>query len=413
VLVGDLIQAVREAVTDQPQTINMSVFSIISATAVTDANGLLNPGTYFLVMTALNQWGETIATAEKSVVLAAPNNAIDVAFNGAYGATFYRVYLGFNSGNQVAYVQFNSVFGPFRVLTSNSLWTAGTPPARNTAYLPDTDGDAVSAATMFRWINDALKLGSQVCGGLLDYGGIGSVVGSPQYIVPGLWKRITDMWYDGYPLAMDTNGNYFRRNAITASVLSSVACSTFNNQMMIEIWPQPARSAALTILANDLLVGQLTASLVNSSGFLLTNGFAKIGTEIDSYSGLQSNVLSNLQRGLSGTTPALQPAGSIVQELNLFWSGWREYSPNFQPGSSLQIVPVPVGWETNLFEYGLARMKLAEQNVGDYSKLNDSFKKQMSDWYRANKVTVGPRQIGDQTSGLETLPNLGGGWVIP
>ena len=152
---------------------------------------------------------------------------------------------------------------------------------------------------------------------------------------------------------------------------------------------------------------------MSTANFLLTNGFAKIGTEIVSYSGLVGNVLSNLQRGLGGTTPATQLAGSFVQELNLFWSGWREYSPNFKPGDSALTVPVPVGWETNLFEYGLARMKLAEQNVGDYSKLNESFKKQMSDWYRANKVTVGPRQTRDQTSGLEVLPNLRGGWVVP
>ena len=221
------------------------------------------------------------------------------------------------------------------------------------------------------------------------------------------------MWYDGYPLAMDDNGNYFRRNAITASVLSSAANSTFNNQMMIELWPQPARTSAITTLAVDLQIGQLTATLTSTANFLLTNGFVQIGSEIMSYSGLTGNVLSNLQRALSGTTQSLIPAGSFVRELNLFWSGWREYNPNFQPGASAQVVPVPLGWETNLFEYGLARMKLAEQNVGDYTKLNESFKKQMSDWYRSNKVTIGPRQIGDQTSGLEVLPNLGGGWVIP
>lgn len=410
-LVGDLIQSVREAITDQPQTLGVSALSSVTGTNL--PGGLITPGNYFLQVTAINQWGESAPSQEYPVTVGAGQNTISFSIVGVPGhiGTF-RVYLGFGAGMESAYQAYTGVFGGTQTILTLPT-SPGAPPSRSSAYLPDTDGDAVSAYTMFRWINDALKLGSLVCGGLLDYGGVGSVVGAPQYIVPGLWKKIASMWYDGYPLAMDDNGNYFRRNAITASVLSSVAIATFNNQMMFELWPQPARSAALTTLATDLLAGQLTANLTNASNFLLTNGFVKIGTEIMSYSGLQGNVLSNLQRALSGTVQALQPAGSIVQELNLFWSGWREYQPNFQPGSSAQTVPVPVGWETILFEYGLARMKLAEQNIGDYSKLNDSCKKNFSDWLRQNKVVVGPRQIGDQTSGLEVLPNLGGGWVVP
>jgi len=412
-LVGDLVQSVREAITDQPQT--MQAPTSVSGVGTTDVNGTLPPGDYFLVVTALNQWGETSPSTEAKVTLTGGQNAISLTFAGPPGHIgSFRVYSGFTaSGQENLYIPFTNTFSSPVLITGFVNAPAGTPPARNSAYLPDTDGDAVSAYTMFRWINDALKIGSQVCGGLLDYAGVPSVVGAPQYIVPGTWKKISSMWYDGYPLAMDDNGNYFRRNAITASVLSSVSISTFNNQMMFELWPQPARSAALTTLANPLIVGQLTATLVSTADFLLTNGFVLIGTEIMSYSGLAGNVLSNLQRGLGGTTQAQQDAESFVRELNLFWSGWRDYAPNFQPGSSAQTVPVPVGWETILFEYGLGRMKLAEQNVGDYSKLTEMCRKNFSDWLRANKVVVGPRQIGDQTSGLETLPNLGGGWVVP
>jgi hypothetical protein len=153
--------------------------------------------------------------------------------------------------------------------------------------------------------------------------------------------------------------------------------------------------------------------LTSVGNFLLTNGFVKIGSEIMSYSGIVGNTLTNLQRALSGTVQASVAAGQPVNELNLFWSGWRMYAPVFDPGSSMTVVPVPVGWESILFEYGLGRVKLAEQNVADYSKLNDSFKKQMSDWERTNRTVVGPRQIGEQSNGLEVVENLGGGWVIP
>jgi hypothetical protein len=412
-LVGDLIMGVREALTDLPPTLLPP--SNLILTAYNDANGFIPQGTYYGVITLLNQWGETLPSPEVQVVIGVGQNAISVSAttNTSFlGAVSGKLYLGNVAGQEFMVVATSpQINAPFSVLSLPFL--PGVPPSRNTAYLPDQDGDSVSAGTMFRWINDALKLGSVVCGGLLDYSGVGSIAGNPQYIVPGLWKKIASMWYDGYPLAMDDNGNYFRRNTITASVLSSVAISTFNNQMMFELWPQPSRTAAQTTLQAQMLIGQNFAQITDASNFLLSIGFVQIGSEIMGYNGMVGNTLQNLQRGLGGTGQSVIPAGSFVQELNLFWSGWRMYQPTFAPGNSGSVVPVPVGWESILFEYGVGRMKLAEQNVGDYSKLTESCKKNFSDWLRQNKVVVGPRQIGDQASGLEVLPNLGGGWVVP
>ena len=415
-LVGDLIQAIREAITDQPQY--MAAPASLIANAANLTGGTVPPGTYFIVVTAVNPWGETLPSPEVSVTVTAPQNAIQLTFPGPNGNNGnFKMYFGFTAGGETGWVPVSGNVAPLNVLSllaTNSVYTnGGSPPTRPTAYLPDTDGAAVGAYTMFRWLNDALKQASQVCGGLFDYSGVSSIAGQPQYITPGQWKKISTLWYDGYPVAMDDAGNYFRRNNITASILSSVATSLFTDRMMLEVWPQPARTAAQTTLASQMLIGQTTAQLTSAAGFLLGNGFVQIGTEIMSYAGISGNTLQNLQRGLSGTVQGVIPAGTNVQELNIFWQGWREYNPNFQPGSSYAVVPVPLGWETILFEYGLGRMKLAEQDVGEYSKLTESFKKQLSDWYRTNKVTTGPRQVGDQTQGLEVLPSLGGGWVIP
>lgn len=419
-LVGDLIQAVREAATDQPQVLPPPD-NTPTVTPVQALVPVFNTGTYYVVVTFTTQWGETLPCAEFSVALIGSNNSFQIGplklggfSNTISTITGVNVYVGASAGGENIQYQFpGSGAGSTVLLLSTTPTNYQAPPTRNSAYLPDTDGAAVNAATMFRWIRDALKQASQVCGGLLDYSGVGSINGQPQYIVNGEWKRMVNFWYDGYPLSADDNGNYFRRNAITASVLSSIALSTFNNQMMIEVWPQPARTAASTTLSSSLALNGTQASVTSSLGFLLTNGFCQIGTEICSYSGIGGTTLNNLQRALGGTVAGVWPAGTVVNELNLFFSGWRMYHPNYQPGSSMTVVPIPVGWETILFQYGLGRMKLAEQNVPDYSKLNETFMKQLSDWYRQNKVTVGPRQIGDQTSGLETLPNLGGGWVVP
>jgi hypothetical protein len=424
-LVGDIVMAIREAITDNPQVLPAP--HIDSVTTIV-GDGTLGAGTFFIVATFTTPWGETLPSAEQTVVIAGPNSSIQVVLSlQGFGFGGLRnlgplsganLYIGLGAGQEITKYSFpGALTGSVLTVSAAVPVSFQAPPENNSSYIPDSDGDAVSASSMFRWINDALKLASTVCGGLLDYSGIGSVSGQPQYIVPGQWKKISSLWYDGYPLDMDDAGNYFRRNAITASVLSSVALSLFTDRMMFEVWPQPSRTAAQTTLAAPFNIGDTQAVLTSVAGFLLTNGFVKIGNEICSYSGIVGNTLKNLIRALSGTVAASVNTGLPVSELNMFWQGWRMYAPTFAPGSSMQSIPVPVGWETMLPMYGLARMKLAEQNVAEYEKLKGMFVKDLSEWFRTNKVVVGPKQVpgGWQgANGLETWGSgQGGGFVIP
>jgi hypothetical protein len=414
-LVGDLIADIRESITDQPQTLPTPTAALVAA-VVASAASTLPAGTYFGTYTYRTPWGETLPGGELGGLVVGGAQGIQVTGPAIPpSASVIRVYLtlaGGASGSEQQFVE--SATLPFTISAPGA---TAVVPTRNSAYLPDTDGDAINAASLFRWINRGLELASQVCGGLLDYSGIGSTSGQPQYIVPGEWKRISSVWYDGYPLSMDDAGMYFRRNAITASVLSSIALSLFTDRMMFEVWPQPARTGAQTTLAAPLAATETQAVLTSAAGFLLTNGFVQIGNEFMSYSGITGNTLKNLVRGLSGSVIASAIAGTAVNELNLFWQGWRMYAPTFQPGDSTKVLPIPLGWGSLLFKYGLGRAKLAEQNVGDYSKLEDDFIKKLSDWYRTNKVVVGPKQVSGGwagESGLETWGGgQGGGFVIP
>lgn len=416
-LVGDLVQGIRESITDQAQTLPAP--SILSVTPVV-GDGSVGVGIFSIVVTFTTPWGETDPSTEQTGTLVAPNNTLQIVatlagFQRGYPIiTGTNIYLGGAAGTESLKYSFPGQ-GPGSVITISSAGNPSyqLPPSRNSAYLPDSDGDKINAATLFRFINDGLKLASAVCGGLLDYSGISTVSGVPGYIAPGQWKKISSLWYDGYPLGMDDAGNYFRRNTITASILASVATSLFTDRMMLEIWPQPSRTAAQTTLASPLGATDTQAVLNSAAGFILTNGFVKIGNEIMSYAGIQGTILKNLIRGLSGTVAALVASGGPVNELNMFWQGWRAYAPTFQPGDSLLTVPAPVGWETQLFKYGLGRAKLAEQGVGDFTKLEEDFMKNMRDWFNSNSVSTGPRQIGEQSDGLQVLENLGGGWVIP
>lgn len=407
-LVGELVQDIREAVTDQSQVLPATTAAV---GVVASGGSTLPVGTYACIVTQRNQFGETLNSGETTGLAVGANQGIQVTSALQPGATVIRAYLTLPGGAAGTEQQFvESSVSPFTI--SAPLSSSGVPPTRNSAYLPDTDGDAINAGTLFRWINRGLELASQVAGGLFDYGGLGTTVGVPGYIAPGEWKKISSMWYDGYPLAMDDAGNYFRRNAITASVLASIAVSLFTERMMLEVWPQPARSAAATTLAAQFNVGDTQAVLTSTAGFLLTNGFVKIGSEICSYSGIVGNTLTNLIRGLAGTVAAVVANGGAVQELNMFWQGWRMYAPNFVPGQSGLTLPVPVSWNALLFQYGLGRAKLAEQGLKDFIELDKNFKDEMLKLAPSNLVSVGPRQVGEPSNALEVWPSFGGGFVI-
>jgi hypothetical protein len=409
-LVGDIIQGIRSAITDMPGFLPAPANPTVANNA---AASTLPNGVYLGFITFRTPWGETLPNAtEFTITTTVGNPSIQItAPTLPPGASVMRVYLTLAGGSAGTEQQMlESATLPFTISTPG---TAALVPTRNTAYIPDADGDSFSAGLIYQWFNDALKICSQICGGLPDWGGVATVSGQGSYVVPGMWRTISDVWYDGYPLAMDKRGNIFRRNPVTSSVLSQVVTSLFTERMVIEVWPQAARTAASSTLANAMASTDTSATLVSTAGFLLTNGFAQIGSEIVQYSGTASNILAGLIRGLAGGAPSAYSIGATVSEINLFFGGWRMYAPAFTPGQALLTIPVPVGWETMLPIYGLARVKLAEQNVQEYSTLKKDFEETMKAWWKTNKVTTGPRQVGEESTSLEVIPNLGGGWVIP
>jgi hypothetical protein len=410
-LVGDIVQAIREAITDQPQTLSVPI--ITSMVAATTAGATLTPGTYFIQVTATNQWGETTPTAEESVTLSGGQNAIDMIVVSPPGTVNVNVYIGYlGAGTETSYLPIPAASnGVVNVTTGGTVPSA--PPTRNTAYLPDTNGDSFSAWTLFNWVNDCLTLASAICGGLIDYSGVQTQVGQPMYVINGKWESIPDVWYDGYPLMPDKSGNFFRRNSITASVLTQVATTLLTDRMMLEVWPQPARSGSSTTLSSGMTAIQTNAPATNIGGFLLTDGMIQVDSEMMAYNGQSANTFQNLIRGLGGTIAVPHNVGAPVLELNLFFHGWRSFQINYQPGQATSTVFIPDDWSPLMPIYGLARVKLAEQDVQGYQALKKDFETSLTSWFKQNMVTTGPKQIGDVGNQLEVTYNLGGGWVIP
>src|SRR5215831_4705986 len=102
-LVGELVEDIREAITDQPQTLPAPTASFAVVTAV---GSTLPTGTYLLVVTQRNPYGETLGTAESGAQVVGANQGIQVTSALLPGATAIRAYLTLPGGVSGSEIQF-------------------------------------------------------------------------------------------------------------------------------------------------------------------------------------------------------------------------------------------------------------------------------------------------------------------
>jgi hypothetical protein len=407
-LVGTAIITARQAVPDMPQTLPQAT---ASAVVVSAPGSTLPPGIYACVVSQRNAWGETLPSSEVVNLNVAPNEGIQITSALQPSAIVVRAYLtlpGGIAGSEQQFIESSS--SPFVI--STPLTNAGVPPTLNKAWLPDTDGNFISTTAMYEWLNDGLKIISNEAGGLLDYCGVQSVSGQPMYLLPNTWREMTSVWYDGYLMLGGDRGQFFRRNSVTSAVLSSVQISIANNQMVLEVYPQPARTATTTSLASSMLSTDTVANLTSASGFLLPFGFVEIDSEFMSYGGINGNQLTGLIRGLGGSAATTHNSGAPALELNIFWSGKRDMQPAYVPGNSQSTLPVPPGWEVLLFHYMAGRAKIIEHDYQILQSFMQEMRNSIKEWARTNKGIVQRRQIGDLSGPLVYGPTPAGGLII-
>lgn len=410
-LVGEVIIDARSLMTDLPQA--MQTPSIVSASAYNDPSGTIVAGTYYLVVTNQNSFGETAPSQEVPVTVGGGNNAINLIFNAAAGHnSVAKVYIGFAAGNEVGYV--TTGIGNVNILNVTTI-TAAAPPSRSSAYLPDTDGQAVSAYAIYRWLNEALTwAASKNRGGLPDFGAAGTVNGQPNYVMPGWWKKIDTAWFDGYPLGLLNKSSVFRRQPVPGFSGCLIVFQA-TDRLMVEAWPQPNRTSNQTTLSSGIGATDTTASLTSTTNQLLGFGMYQIDSEIVNYASLNGNQLTGLLRGMCGTVPVAHSIGAPATELNLMISGYRVPS-TYSVGSSVSTLYLPPGWDSALVSYMLYLFRSAEQDDRAAQRYLNEATQKLSD-LSANRIIAGPRQIQPYGSiGPEVAAGMGsvfGGVIIP
>lgn len=414
-LLGDLIMNVRSLGPDPPQVgIAPTLTSLVPA-----VGGTLTAGTYYIVLTAVNNWGETVASVEQSVVLAGPNNAITVNYSATPGLTGIRVYVGFTAGQELSYIPFSTTASGAVTLTTIGTLVAGSPPVNSSFSYPDADGGFVSAATMYRWLNDALKAASRITGGIQDACGVASVSGNRRYTIPGQWLKLNQCFYDGWELDLGNKAETFRNRNLTANISISLMVDAQSDTTRMELYWTPSRTSGTALISAPILASDVTIPIGGVSGWLLEDGYALLSdgtnSEIVTYSAQTGSALTGAIRGWAGTQPFAFAATATVTELNIELNGYR-MPYVYSVGQSGVVLGVPPGWEPFLKDYLLGTFREAEQESQEAQGLKDRAAKGLEAWVKSNKPVAGPRQMrmyGDY--GLRgTVPGgLTGPLIIP
>jgi hypothetical protein len=414
-LVGDVLMSLREQAADPP--------SALPAPSSVAAVSLGSPGSLsiWFVATQLTPWGESSASAEVVVTNVTIGSTFTVTGRCSFAATQINIYFSLTAAGQedryfsvAAPVGGQGAFNILFTLSSAGILT-GFPPARSSAWLPDTDGTALSATSLYRWINEGLDAATALTEGIRDVTGIPSVAGQAQYQVISNWRKLTSGFYDGWSITMGSKSDIFRRSNVTG-----ISGTTVLNQdsvvQQVELYPQSSRTSG-----NGALNGALSASAASipytpgSSGWVLGFGLALIGPypsdpslcELVYYSGNASNSLSPVTRGMGGTIAQAWPSGTSVMEANIYFSGIR-YPMHYSKGQSANQLQLPPAWIDALRDYLSARFKQAEQDVEGAGAVMKQFESKCQS-IRGNREVMSPRQVQvGGCTGVETVAGTGG-----
>lgn len=263
--VGDLIVRSRNTANDPCQTLGTPIAPDGAASGV----GIFT-GTVFGFITYLTQWGETTPSTEIGPITTSAQGIELADMVPPYAATSARFYWAYASGQEQQFITFTPGATATVGLTG-AVVLSGSAPYKSSAYLPDTDGDIVSAFDIYRWINAGLVKLGRLAGGILDQTGVAMPAGNAEVVIPGWWLRFTAVWHNGW-LTLPEQQNYTWLQAPVTGIPGIVTLWRNGAEQVVGAWPQPSTVPAITLLTSPMGATDNVATVQNTADFHGTDG---------------------------------------------------------------------------------------------------------------------------------------------
>lgn len=373
ILVGDPIVTMRGAGPDPCGVLPPP--SAITPTAAT--GGSLPVGTYYLKFTYLTPWGETAPSSPEQNIPIGANGKINCSVASlSPGATAIRAYFGHGTpGGQSQFVEistFGAIPGTAFNFSISAAGSASLPPSKSSAYLPDSDGNYVSAALAFRWFNLAMKKMVVQLGGIRDISGVAWPSQAAWQVLSERWTEIETIWWSGWYQWVGRQEYTWLQNPVQG--VPGYATHWANaGKDIIGLWPQPGSGPGSTTLTAPLGIGDQTLNIANA-GALQFPGLVQVDTEmmLISAPNQAGNQALGVVRGVSGSQAVAHLTGATVNQLITMFTGSR-LAPEFAPGAAYTPLALPAGWDVPVPIFMLARFREKEQKTQDAKSLDQDF----------------------------------------
>ena len=254
-----------------------------------------------------------------------------------------------------------------RDLVPDPVYSAGTPQ-------PDADGGLFRAQTLYRWLDDGIRLMTAATGyTVLDWTAMQAVANRAQYVVDPAFMLIDEAYANlirARVVNQRTLDNVYPSRG-TEPQATTVAVWKMTSQMTTSWWPVPSASDPTTTTNGALSASDTSITVASSAGFL-AYGFALIESELVQYQSITGNTLNDVTRGAGGTTAATHASGVAATSCGLWVRGSR--SPA-QVTSSTSVVEVPLLWNPLLNTYLLAQCRMSENEFQEGARLMQEFEK--------------------------------------
>lgn len=436
-LVGDIILELRSRIPDAPAVCNPPV--LISAVGTNYPGAAILPNSPFIVGATINTaWGESNSNGVIQGIIGPNDNAILVTigqFAGVpdqvIGLNMYSAW-GDYGGDPNFLTQATAGLDTFPPINGNAQYILGLPstpvqvhslmPSRNTAFLPDTDGQFIGGYICFRLLNRAIAEMVKIAGGIIDVTGVQTNVNQSMYRIDtpagqGSFYQFVNAWFDGYPMDIVQRSMMYLRNS-AAGFSGILSYEQDGPSSVIQVWPQSNRTGGTSTLVQLMNATQNDFGVADGSGFL-SIGLALIDQEIVAFSQVTNepgvSLFQGVTRGLGGTLPAIHQPDATVTELNLRLSGYR-MPPIYTVGQAYQTLMVPQAWETPLVLHMLSQVRSMEQDDAAAKSLMTDFVAMAEKIAKGSRLgRLKPRQIpiwGQTSSDARNVNGIGFGWLI-
>jgi len=282
--------------------------------------------------------------------------------------------------------------------------------------MPANDGGIYKAQTLYRYINDGVKVLAEKVGWVVrDWTAFAVTAYQPNYSLNEQWHQLDTGFQNSFRLMLAPEAETLWPKAVVGGQCAYYVQHKQTDHMEVGLFPVPNTDDPTSTLTPNINSTVTTGFAVANAATFLSFGYVQIDSEIIAYgqlaappSGSTTTGVMVLRRGQAGTTAAAHTAGATVNHLSAWVYGSR--MPN-SVTTATDTIELPTGFMFAIQEYVMAKCLYQESNPQEGRLHMDQFNQECQRIYadpnwRSDSQGVQTKAYGSPLMGRTAWGNV-------